>query len=85
MTRFLLSSVAAAVLLAAPVAASAATKAAAKPVATHTHKHMSAKHATPAHATTRTSGDAAVDQLNQQSLDRARAGNSTTAPAAPAQ
>ena len=76
MTRLLMSSVAA-VLLLAPVAASAAS-------------HHHARHAT--RTTSRTgahpsggrtqAGDQAVDRLNQQSLDNARAG--TSAPAAPA-
>ena len=86
MTRFLLSSVAA-VLLLAPVAAGAATKATVHHVATHTTKHTA--HTTgrlgahPSGGRTQ-AGDQAVDRLNQQSLDRARAGTDS-APSAPAQ
>lgn len=78
MTRFLLSSVAAVMLLAAPVAASAATK----PV--HAAKHMKAKPAMKASMrhgkmmmskpVRRDPGSAAVDALNDQSLAAAKAG-----------
>ena len=87
MTRFLLSTVAAAVLLAAPVAAFAqatppaaapakppapAAAAPAKPVVAAHHARM-ARHATPARRMApRDSGSAAVDALNDQALARAR-------------
>lgn len=77
MTRFLLSSVAAVMLLAAPVAASAATK----PVPAA--KHMKAKPVMKASMrqgkmvskpVRRDPGSAAVDALNDQSLAAAKAG-----------
>ena len=72
MTRFLLSAVAAAALL-APVAASAATTMH-KPMAHKTamHKPMGKKGMKTAAARSRDGGSAAVDALNEQSLARAR-------------
>ena len=79
MTRFLLSSVAAVILLAAPVAASAATTApapaAAKPMKAKPVMKASAKHGKMmAKPVRRDPGSAAVDALNDKSLAAAKAG-----------
>ena len=77
MIRLLLSTTAAALLLAAPLTANAATKpmksahhaTMAKPVAT---KPM--KHGAKPNARRQSAGDAEVDKLNEQSLAKARSG-----------
>lgn len=70
MIRFLLSSTAAVLLLAAPVAASAAThKPAVRHMAAKPHMMKASKPAKP-----RDAGAAATDALNDQSLAKAKAG-----------
>jgi hypothetical protein len=71
MIRLLMSAAAAAMLIAAPVAASAATST--KPAAHAASKPAKRMAAKPRQAS-RDSGNAAVEQLNEQSLQRARGG-----------